>query len=382
VSRDWQDYSDEVRKHDSRAVRAAFVALGFVWVGFGVAGVFLPVLPATPFFLLAAACFARASERFYNALLNNPTFGPTIREWRRHRSIPFRTKMVAIALMSGSLAVSIVFFVEDAFAQGGLAALGVLLAVWMWRIAVRIALLADVHSNLEALRACLAHAKRQGAERCAFLGDLLGYNADPRACLEIVGGEVARGALAVLGNHDEACVGGLLEGMNLPARDAIYWTRARIGAEEKSWLAGLPLVVREGEATFVHASPETPERWLYVTGERRVGSGLANATTRLVFAGHVHHTTLYYTAGAGAVKRFHPVPGVSVPLLAGRRWFFIVGSVGQPRDGVTAASYAIYDAGAATITRHRVPYDYASAARKVRAAGLPERLALRLETGH
>ncbi len=137
MSRDWQDYSDEVRKHDSRAVRAAFTALGLVCVGLGLAGVVLPVLPATPFFLLAAACFARASERFYNALLNNPTVGPTIREWHRYRSIRFRTKVTAIALMSGSLAVSIVFFVEDAIVQSGLAVLGVLLAVWMWRIPSR-----------------------------------------------------------------------------------------------------------------------------------------------------------------------------------------------------------------------------------------------------
>jgi diadenosine tetraphosphatase ApaH/serine/threonine PP2A family protein phosphatase len=247
---------------------------------------------------------------------------------------------------------------------------------------VRIALLADVHSNLEALNACLAHARRLGVDRHSFLGDLVGYNADPRACLDIVRAQVERGAMAVRGNHDEACTGGLLEAMNLPARDAIYWTRERLSSEERAWLGGLPLVAREGDATLVHASPEAPERWIYVTGERIAARGLAAAGTRLVFAGHVHQSVLYYTSVAGSVRRFHPIPGTSVPLLAGRRWLFIVGSVGQPRDGSSAASYAIYDDESSTLTSYRVPYDHAEAARKLRAAGLPERLALRLETGH
>ena len=132
-----EDYSHEVRAHDSRAMRALFVVLGFLFVGVGIAGVVLPLVPATPFFLLAAACFARASARFYNWLLNNPTFGPTIREWRRYRSIRFRTKVWAIVLMSTMLAISTIFFVENRDVQIGLAVLGVLLALWMWRIPSR-----------------------------------------------------------------------------------------------------------------------------------------------------------------------------------------------------------------------------------------------------
>lgn len=132
-----EDYSHEVRAHDSRAMRALLVVLGFLFVALGVAGAVLPVLPATPFFLLAAACFARASARFYNWLLNNPTFGPTIREWRRYRSIRFRTKVWAIVLMSTMLATSTIFFVENRNVQVGLAVLGVLLALWLWRIPSR-----------------------------------------------------------------------------------------------------------------------------------------------------------------------------------------------------------------------------------------------------
>jgi hypothetical protein len=132
-----QDYSHEVRPHDSRALRLMFLGLGFGFVALGILGAFLPVLPTTPFMLLAAACFARASARFYTWLLNNRTFGPLVVEWRRHRSIPYRTKLWAIALMAGTLTVSIVFFVPDPLLQGLLAVLGLLLAAWMYAIPSR-----------------------------------------------------------------------------------------------------------------------------------------------------------------------------------------------------------------------------------------------------
>ena len=131
------DYSHHVRKHDSRAVRVALIVLGFLFVGLGIAGLLLPVLPGTPFFLLAAACFARASVRFYNWLLNHPVVGPTVREWQLHHSIPYRTKLWAIVLMSVALATSTIFFVEDRVVQALLVVLGVLLAIWMWRIPSR-----------------------------------------------------------------------------------------------------------------------------------------------------------------------------------------------------------------------------------------------------
>jgi hypothetical protein len=132
-----QDYRHETEVHPSRAVRVALVVAGTGFVGLGILGAFLPVLPTTPFMLLAAACYARASTRFYNGLLNNRTFGPTIREWRRYRSIPYRTKWMAIGLMAVTLTASIVFAVEDARLQAALAAFGVLLAVWMARIPSR-----------------------------------------------------------------------------------------------------------------------------------------------------------------------------------------------------------------------------------------------------
>jgi diadenosine tetraphosphatase ApaH/serine/threonine PP2A family protein phosphatase len=246
---------------------------------------------------------------------------------------------------------------------------------------MRTALLADIHSNLEALEACLAHARREGIDRCIFLGDLLGYGADPLACLGIVCGLVDEGALAVRGNHDEACLGGVLPDMHFIARDAIYWTREQLGPREREFIAGLPLTVEEDDRLYVHASPERPQDWVYVTGAQEAARAFAATPVRQVFVGHVHHPLLYFTTPGGTPRMFEPVPGVPLPLSDFRRWLAIAGSVGQPRDGNPAACYALHDAAAGTLTHFRVPYDVDRASRKILEAGLPEKLAWRLKVG-
>jgi uncharacterized membrane protein YbaN (DUF454 family) len=120
-----------------RGLRLLFLVLGGIFVALGVAGIFLPLLPTTPFLLLAAACFARSSERFYRWLLNHPVLGTTVREWREHRSLPRRTKWIAILTMAGTLAVSILFFVPQPALQIALALFGVALAVYLYRIPSR-----------------------------------------------------------------------------------------------------------------------------------------------------------------------------------------------------------------------------------------------------
>lgn len=127
----------DLRLHDSRAMRLLLWAAGTLCVVLGVLGLLLPVLPTTPFLLLAAACYARASERFYRWLLNHKVFGATVREWRRHRSIKWRTKLWAIFLMSATLATSIAFFVRPAWLQAALALMGLALAVWLYRVPSR-----------------------------------------------------------------------------------------------------------------------------------------------------------------------------------------------------------------------------------------------------
>ena len=135
--RQQRDFSEHVRKHPSASVRAALVVAGSGFVVVGLAGVFLPVLPTTPFLLVAAACYARASRRFYNALLNNRLLGPAILEWQQHRAIAWRTKLMAIALMSLTLATSIVFFVKDSWLRLALVLCGLVLAAWLYRIPSR-----------------------------------------------------------------------------------------------------------------------------------------------------------------------------------------------------------------------------------------------------
>jgi len=132
-----RDYSAEMRKHNSLTVRLAFLALGTLFVALGIAGIFLPVLPTTPFLLLAAACYARASTRFYNWLLNNRVFGPSILEWRRYRSIPYRVKWTAMVLMGVSLSISILYFVPWPELQIALAIFGILLGVYLYNIPSR-----------------------------------------------------------------------------------------------------------------------------------------------------------------------------------------------------------------------------------------------------
>ncbi|HSW51886.1 MAG TPA: YbaN family protein [Sulfuricaulis sp.] len=127
----------QARKHHRLEVRLVFLLLGLGFVAIGVAGIFLPVLPTTPFMLLAAACFARSSDRFYHWLLNHRVFGHTVREWQQHRSIPRRTKWFAIVTMAATLSVSIVFFVPYAALQVALALFGVVLAIYLYRIPSR-----------------------------------------------------------------------------------------------------------------------------------------------------------------------------------------------------------------------------------------------------
>jgi diadenosine tetraphosphatase ApaH/serine/threonine PP2A family protein phosphatase len=246
---------------------------------------------------------------------------------------------------------------------------------------MRTALLADVHSNLEALLACLAHARAQGADRYAFLGDLVGYNADPVRCVQIIAELVESGAPAVVGNHDQAALRGSCEELHSVAREAIYWTREQLGERERAFLESLPLTRREGDVLYAHANARNPQNWEYVVSASHAVQCITATDARIVFLGHVHQGLLYHGAGRESLRAFLPVPGVPIPLLPRRSYVIIVGSVGQPRDGIPAAQYGIHDDGAGTFVSHRVPYDYQTAAAKVLAAGLPTRLALRLEIG-
>lgn len=132
-----RDYSHEVRRHRFLFVRVAFAALGTLFLLTGIVGIFVPVLPTTPFLLLATACYARSSHRFYNWLMNHPAFGTLIVEWRTYRSIPWRVKLVAVITMTLTFGSSILFFIRDGWLQLALAAFGVTMVTWLYHIPSR-----------------------------------------------------------------------------------------------------------------------------------------------------------------------------------------------------------------------------------------------------
>jgi diadenosine tetraphosphatase ApaH/serine/threonine PP2A family protein phosphatase len=242
-----------------------------------------------------------------------------------------------------------------------------------------LALLADIHANLDALDACLAHAASRGASRYAFLGDLVGYGADPGAVVERIAEHAKRGAIVVKGNHD-AAIAGTPSYLNETAAAAIAWSRGVLSPAQRDFLEALPICVREDTSCFVHASAAFPERWDYVDSPSAALRSVRAAGTAYTFCGHVHHQVLYGEAG-GQMVAFHPRAGVSIPVPPHRAWLAVAGSVGQPRDGDPSACYALADSGLGSITFHRVAYDHFAAARKIRAAGLPEMLAYRVERG-
>ncbi len=244
-----------------------------------------------------------------------------------------------------------------------------------------IALFADIHANREAFEACYEHAQRRGAERFALLGDFVGYGADPAWVIDRAIELVAGGALAVIGNHDAAVAHGPHDHLNPDARHAVAWTRARLSDAQLRFLAALPPSCDDDPCLFVHANAWAPLAFEYVLHPMEAARSMNATARRITFCGHVHEPRLYHMGSGGRVEEFEPHPGSAIPLAAARRWLALPGSVGQPRDGNPAACYALFDELTNLLTYWRVPYDFETAARKIRAAGLPQRLATRLQGG-
>jgi diadenosine tetraphosphatase ApaH/serine/threonine PP2A family protein phosphatase len=245
---------------------------------------------------------------------------------------------------------------------------------------VRLAFFADIHANRQAFAACLEAARVRDAERFIFLGDYVGYGADPEWTIETVMELVEQRALAVRGNHDQA-IGTLVETMNAQAQAAIEWTRGRLSASERKFLAELPLTREEDDRLYVHSEASQPARWHYVRSTGEAGRSLIATDAHITFCGHVHRPALYSMSVTGKMTQFVPLSGVAVQLLPGRRWLAVLGSVGQPRDGDPAACFAMFDTDRGEITYCRAPYDVDTAAQRIRDNGLPSLLADRLFVG-
>jgi diadenosine tetraphosphatase ApaH/serine/threonine PP2A family protein phosphatase len=245
---------------------------------------------------------------------------------------------------------------------------------------MRVALFADIHANMPAFEACLAAASKLNVDRLALLGDLVGYGPDPEAVVARAAKLVADGAVAVLGNHDQAALAGARD-FNAAAAEAMVWTRAQLSEGSKRFLASLPLEVRSDDVLYVHADASDPGAWHYVTDSAGASRSLSNCQAQVTFCGHVHVPALYCQSSAGKMTSHFPVTGVSVPLFSQRKWLAVLGAVGQPRDGNPAAAFAVYDAETRALTYHRAAYDTDSVAQRIRDAGLPESLAARLGRG-
>lgn len=249
---------------------------------------------------------------------------------------------------------------------------------------MRLALLSDIHANLQALEACLAHAEEQGAKRHAFLGDLVGYGADPGPVVAQVMALVGAGALALKGNHDDMAAHPP-DGNSTLGESTAWWTHEHLDAAQRDFLAQLPMTVQEDRVLLVHATADDPTLWRYVYDAQIAALSLEAAGklegVRYVFGGHVHRQSLYFRGADDKLIPFVPTAGVAVPVSPRRHWLATIGSVGQPRDGSPKAMYAMFDTEQAQLTFHRVAYDHHAAAEAIRDAGLPEFFADRLELG-
>jgi diadenosine tetraphosphatase ApaH/serine/threonine PP2A family protein phosphatase len=246
--------------------------------------------------------------------------------------------------------------------------------------AMRLAVFADIHGNRQAFSACLEASRARGAERIICLGDIVGYGADPEWAVDTVMGLVDDGAIAVRGNHDNA-IGTPSESMNAEAQAAIEWTRGRLSAPQRKFLAELPMTHQEDDRLYVHSEASNPPRWRYVLGTPEAARSLEAAGARVTLCGHIHRPALYSMSSTAKMTSFVPTTDVPVQLLGGRRWLAVLGSVGQPRDGDPAASFAMLDTTSRELTYCRVPYDVEAAADRIRANGLPHWLADRLLVG-
>lgn len=249
---------------------------------------------------------------------------------------------------------------------------------------MKLALLSDVHANIQAFDSCLAHARAQGAQQFALLGDLVGYGADPVAVVARAQELAARGALLIKGNHDAMAVMPPAN-VNTVGDSTAAWTHAQLDENQRQFLHSLPLTLQQSTILLVHASVDAPELWRYVYDQRAAGASLDAAAAlpgvRYVFGGHVHMQTLYCRGARAGLMKFMPTPGVALPVSRQRHWLATIGSVGQPRDGNPQAMYALFDTHKQQLAFQRVSYDHQGAAAAIRQAGLPAFFADRLALG-
>jgi predicted phosphodiesterase len=239
---------------------------------------------------------------------------------------------------------------------------------------MKYAIIADIHGNLEAFQVVLEDIRAQNATHIVCLGDIVGYNANPKECLQIVRD---MNIPVVKGNHDEYCsTDNALDGFNPHAAEAVHWTRDQLTDDDKQWLRDLKYSRIAANFTMVHATLDAPDRWGYVFDKLAAAASFPYQNTQMCFFGHTHVPVAFMrdtVVRGGTYSKFKVDPS--------KKYFINVGAVGQPRDNNPKSAYVIYDMDAQTIELRRLDYDIEAAQKKIIAAGLPERLAERLAYG-
>jgi predicted phosphodiesterase len=233
---------------------------------------------------------------------------------------------------------------------------------------VRIAILSDIHSNLEALTRALEGIESAGVEAIYCLGDVVGYNADPAACVDLVREHCAG---IVRGNHDAAVAAdAAVDALPADGQAAARHNRQCLSDEQIAFLADLPLTLTVENCTFVHATPDAPTAWTRLTTYPAAQAQFDHFDTDLCFIGHTHvPAVMADTLGVFQVREGH-------------RYLVNVGSVGQPRDQNPKLSFGLFDTDTFDYHNVRLSYDVDGAAQKIRDAdALPNRLAARLHEG-
>jgi len=239
---------------------------------------------------------------------------------------------------------------------------------------MKYAVIADIHANWEAFQVVLEDIEKQKCTHYACVGDVVGYNANPKECLDLVR---KMEMPCVKGNYDEYCSSeDALEGFNQHAAAAVNWTRKQLTTQDRQWLRDLKYTRMVTSFSMVHATLDGPQRWGYVFDKLGAAASFPYQTTQVCFFGHTHVPVAFIRDSivrGGTYSKFKVEPG--------KKYFVNVGAVGQPRDGNPKAAYVVFDMDASTIELRRLDYDIATAQKKIRAAGLPERLAERLAFG-
>lgn len=235
-----------------------------------------------------------------------------------------------------------------------------------------IAIISDIHSNLEALQAALDYIDNKNIESIYCLGDIVGYGPNPNECIELIR---ERCRVVLMGNHDYAAVGlANIEYFNEYAKMSTYWTIERLTEENRSYLSNLPFSHQTNDSFFVHSSPSNPSFWYYVLSVQDAQMEMQAFDQRICFIGHSHVPVVFTDRNLYREMSFIFEPN--------EKYIVNVGSIGQPRDGNSNLCFAVMDEQKNTVEFIRLTYDLQKTYSKIIKAGLPLFLAERILKGY